>query len=54
MPRNSSASEPESDDEPFYGGPEMSVMRQVMNVTPGLRLFIREFRRATGERRLRG
>ena len=49
MLRQSSAGY-ETDGERFYGGPEDSILRQVMNMTPGLRLFIREYRRAAGGR----
>jgi hypothetical protein len=52
MPQNSSTNV-EPDGERWYGGPEDSLMRQVMNVIPGLRLFVREFRRATDDRRPR-
>jgi len=52
MPLDPSANA-EPDGEPWYGGPEDSVMRQVMNVIPGLRIFVREFRRSTDGRRPR-
>jgi len=48
MPEKSSAGELRSADDPWYGGSDDSNLRTVINVTPGLRLVVREFRRITG------
>ena len=56
MAANASIDDPESDDpgsddgEVWRGGTDDSFLRTVMNVTPGLRVIVREVRRIAGGR----